>query len=312
VKEIEDMAQEKVATAGSYAAEVGDVAVPVKRTSWGAIFAGVAIVLIVQVLLSMLGVGVGASTVDVTQGQSPEASTIGIGAGIWWVVASLISVAAGAWVAGRLAGMPKRMDGALHGLVTWALSALVVFYLMTTAMSSVIGGAFSVVGSAAQTAGQALYQGGQAASNAANKNMQLPGALGQIQNQIEQQMDQLMNQAGQQIQQAANNPQVRDALRSIIMNGDGLSQADREKAIDVIVQNTNMTRPEVEQKIQQMQQAYQNMLQQARQAAETAANVVAQAAIWAFIALVVGAIVGAAAGAAGSPRDLRSPGYRRV
>ncbi len=303
------MAQGRVANAGAYASDV-DAPAAVKRTSWGAIFAGVIIVLIVQVLLSMLGVGIGASTVDVVEGQSPQASTIGIGAGIWWVVASLISVAVGAWVAGRLAGMPQRMDGALHGLVTWGLSALVVFYLATTAMSSLVGGAFSVVGSAVQTAGQAAYQGGQAAANASNQNMQLPGALGQFQDQVEQRLDQLMSQANQKLQQAADNPDVRNALRRIVMDGDGLSQADKDQAINVIVENTDMSRQEVEQQIQKLQQAYQNLVQQAKQAAEVAANTVAQAAIWAFIALVVGAIVGAAAGAAGSPRDLRSRAYR--
>ncbi|MBL8658472.1 MAG: hypothetical protein JNM75_01815 [Rhodospirillales bacterium] len=303
------MAHDRVTTAGAYATDV-DAPAPVKRTSWGAILAGVIIVLIVQVLLSMLGVGIGASTVDVVEGQSPQASTIGIGAGIWWVVASLISVAVGAWVAGRLAGMPKRIDGALHGLVTWGLSALVVFYLATSAMSSLVGGAFSVVGSAVQTAGQAVYQGGQAASNAANQNMQLPGALGQFQEQVEQRLDQIMSQANQQLQQAADNPDVRDALRRIVTGGDGLNQADKDRAINVIVENTDMSRQDVEQQIQKLQQAYQELVQQAKEAAEVAANTVAQAAIWAFIALVVGAVVGAAAGAVGSPRDIRSRAYR--
>lgn len=305
------MAQDRVATAGSYASDTHGAA-PVKRTSWGAIIAGVIIVLIVQVLLSMLGVGVGASTVDITEGQTPAASTIGMGAGIWWVVASLISVAAGAYVAGRLAGMPQRMDGALHGVVTWALSALIVFYLATTAMSNIVGGAFSVVGSAVQTAGQAVYKGGQAASAAAEQDVQLPGPLGQIQTQIEERMDQLMNEAGQELQQAANDPEVRNTLQTVVMSGDELSEADRERAINLLVEKTDLTRPEVEQRIQELQQAYETAREEARQAAEVAANTVAQAAIWAFVALVIGAIVGAVAGAAGSPRDLHAGGYRRL
>ncbi len=304
------MAQDRVATAGTFASDVTDAPAVVKRTSWGAIIAGVTIVLVVQMLLSMLGVGVGASTVDPT-GETPEASSIGIGAGIWWVVASLISVAAGAWVAGRLAGMPRRMDGALHGLVTWALSALIVFYLMTTAMSSVIGGAFSVVGSAVQTAGQAVSQGGQAAANAAQRDVQLPGALGQIQSQIEQRMDQVMNQAGAQLQQVANDPEVRTAVSDLVTKDD-LTAQDRERALNLIAEKTGMSRQEVDQQIQRLQQTYQESVQQAREAAEAAANVVAQAAIWSFIALVIGAVVGAAAGAAGAPRDLRAPGYRNV
>lgn len=306
------MAQDRVANTGTFASDNSRPAA-VKRISWGAIFAGVVIVLIVQVLLSMLGVGIGASTVDVVEGQAPAASTIGIGAGIWWVVASLISVAAGAWVAGRLAGMPQRLDGALHGLVVWGLSALVVLWLMTTAMGAVVGGAFSALSTITQTAGQAVYQTGQAAANAAQSDMQLPGPLNQIQNRIEEQIDQVLNQAGQQLRQAMNDPQVRDAVQTLVMAAqDGLSQSDREQAISVIVQNTDLTRQEIEQQIEQLRQAYQTVVQEAKQAAEVAANTIAQASIWAFIALVVGAIVGAAAGAFGSPRDLHTGGYRRA
>lgn len=304
------MAQDRVATAGTFTSDAAETPSVVKRTSWGAIIAGVTIVLVVQMLLSMLGVGVGASTVDPT-GETPQASSIGIGAGIWWVVASLISVAAGAWVAGRLAGIPRRVDGALHGLVTWALSALIVFYLMTTAMSSVIGGAFSVVGSAVQTAGQAVVQGGQAAANVAQRDTQLPGPLGQIQNQIEQRLDQVMNQASAQLRQVMDDVEVRNAVRDLVTS-ESLTAQDRDRLLNLIVERTDLTRQEIEQQIQQLQQTYQEMVQQARQAAEAAANVVAQAAIWSFIALVIGAIVGAAAGAAGSPRDLRAPGYRHV
>lgn len=312
------MAHERTANVGAYGADAGDAPVAVKRVSWGAILAGLTIILVIQLLLSLLGVGIGASTIDPAQGQSPEVSSIGIGAGIWWVVTALISVLLGGWVAGRLSGMPTRLDGALHGLAAWGLSALVVFWLMTTAMSSLIGGAFAVVGSAVQTAGQAVVQGGQAVGNAANSNMQLPGKLGQIQNQIEQQITQMMNeggqeaqQASQQIQQAANNPQVRSLVQKVVAAGpDGLSQADKEAAITAVVQNTSMSRQEVEQLLQQIQQAYQQAMKEAAQAAEVAANTVSQAAIWSFIALVVGAVVGAVGGAAGSPRDMRAPAYR--
>ncbi len=62
-------------------ARTGDVAVAVagRRISWGAVFAGVIIVLIVQFLLSLLGVGIGASTIDPSQrgGGTPRAQAPG-------------------------------------------------------------------------------------------------------------------------------------------------------------------------------------------------------------------------------------------
>ena len=78
------------------------------------------------------------------------------------MICSLIAVFAGSWVAGRLAGMPDRTDGMLHGLVTWGLAMLLLIYLLTTAVSSLVGGAFGIVGSAMQAVGQ----GAQAAGGA--------------------------------------------------------------------------------------------------------------------------------------------------
>jgi hypothetical protein len=96
---------------------VGATASITKRISWGAVFAGAVLALVIQLSLSLLGLGVGLGTIDPLQEQNPM-SGIGIGAGIWWLVSSLASIYIGATVAGRLAGMPRRTDGLLHGLLT--------------------------------------------------------------------------------------------------------------------------------------------------------------------------------------------------
>ena len=198
------------------------VTVPRKRISWGAVFAGVIIVLAVQLLLSLLGVGIGASTIDPAQGTSPQGSSIGIGAGIWWVVSALIALFAGSWVAGRLAGVPVRTDGLLHGVVTWALATLLLVYLLTTTVSSLIGGAFGIVGSAMQTAGQVAGAAGAAGAGAAAQ-----GGGGDAIGRIQQQADQLLGrlspqtqQTGQQIQQAVSDPNTRDLIQRVVSNPD--------------------------------------------------------------------------------------------
>src|SRR5687768_14078665 len=117
-----------------------------KRISWGAIFAGVIIAMAVQFLLSLLGTGIGMSTVDPAQGDSPSTGAFGIGAGIWWTVSSLIALFIGGWAAGHLAGNPLKKDGALHGFLTWALSTLVMLYLISSAVGTVVGGAFNMLG----------------------------------------------------------------------------------------------------------------------------------------------------------------------
>jgi hypothetical protein len=291
-------------------ARTGDVAVAVagRRISWGAVFAGVIIVLIVQFLLSLLGVGIGASTIDPTQrGETPEASTFGIGAGLWWVICSLISVFAGAWVAGRLAGMPDRTDGMLHGLVAWGLAMLLLIYLLTTGVSSLVGGAFGVVGSAMQTAGQ----GAQAAAGAATETARTPGLLGPFQQDLQQllgQVRQQAQQAGQQMQQIAADDNVRRVVQKAVTTGpENLSDADRQAAITALTQHAGMSRPEAEQRLTEWQQTYQRAKQQAMQAAEATADTVSQASLWSFIALLLGAIVAAVGGMLGSPRKVVYP-----
>ena len=116
-----------------------------RRISWGAVIAGAVIVLAVHIALSLLGLGIGLSTVDVAAGDTPQASSMGIGAGIWWVVSNLIALFIGGYVAARLSGIPVRGDGIIHGVLTWAVTLLVTLYLLTTSIGSVVGGAFNVV-----------------------------------------------------------------------------------------------------------------------------------------------------------------------
>jgi hypothetical protein len=290
----------------------GDVAaarVSVRRISWGAVLAGVIILLAVQLLLSMLGVGIGASTIDPLQEGSPEGRTLGIGAGIWWVVTALLATFAGSWVAGRLAGVPVRTDGMLHGLVTWGLATLLLIYFLTTTVSSLVGGAFGVVGSAMQTAGQTA---GTAAQTAA-QTPQGQGALGQIQSQIQQTFDrysQQMSQTGQQVQRAAQDEQTRAVLQKAITAGpDALTPADREAALSALQQHAGMTRPEAERQLAQWEQSYREAAQTAREVGEKTADTVAQASLWSFVALALGAIVAAVGGMVGAPRSLP---YARV
>jgi len=94
-----------------------------KRISWSAIFAGVLVAIVVQMLLSLLGFGIGLGTIDAVEEKNPTAG-LGIGSAIWYILSSLISLFAGSWVAGRLANAPRLFDGILHGVLTWCLVTL--------------------------------------------------------------------------------------------------------------------------------------------------------------------------------------------
>lgn len=136
------------------AASITGASAILKRISWGAIFAGVVIALAVQLVLSLLGIGIGASTIDPLNQQNPGKG-LGIGAAVWFVISSLIATYAGAWVAGRLSGAPRTTDGTLHGVLTWAAATLLTMFLLTSAVGGVIGGAAGLLSRAIPAAGKA-------------------------------------------------------------------------------------------------------------------------------------------------------------
>lgn len=79
-------------------------------------------------------------------------SGFGTGTGIWLLVSTLASLAAGAFVAGRTA--PNR--GGLHGLLSWAITTLLTTWLVVSLASGVVGLAGSAVGKGLSLAGSGL------------------------------------------------------------------------------------------------------------------------------------------------------------
>ena len=281
----------------------------VRRISWGAIIAGVVVILVVQLLMMLLGLAIGASTIDPVSGDTPQASSFGISGAIWWLIATAVSVFAGAWVAGRLAGMPARTDGMLHGIVTWAAATLIAVYLLTSTIGGLIGGAFGALGNVAQSIGQ----GGQSL---------VQGAMQVLPDDIRGQAERLFDRApaaagavqqeAEQTRQAAGGGSMVDAVQRVVRGvQEGAAPQDREAALNVITQQAGIPREEAERRLDQFQQTYREYTQraseEARQAADAAADTVAQASFWSVVALVLGAILGAIGGRIGAPRDLRLP-----
>ena len=126
------------------------------QVSWGAVFAGATIGLVMQIILNMVGVGVGLSTVDVAAGDTPSARSLSVGAGIWWVISGIVAAAVGGYIAGRLSGKASQSTTAYHGLIAWAVSTLAVVYLLSSAASGLIGGTVSTASSALGGAGKAI------------------------------------------------------------------------------------------------------------------------------------------------------------
>lgn len=126
------------------------VLVAVNRVSWPAIFAGVALALAVQLLLNLLGVGVGAAVFDLD-----GAGSVSIASGLWFALSGVIAALTGGFAASRLSGRAGTTTGVLHGLTAWAVTTLIVVYLLSTSAGALVGGALgglsAVLGNAGRT-----------------------------------------------------------------------------------------------------------------------------------------------------------------
>lgn len=148
----------------------------INRVSWGAVLAGVVISLVAQLILNMIGVGVGLATLDPGTGDNPSAEAFSMGAGIWWAVSGIIASLLGGFTAGRLSGQPKESTASWHGLTTWAVATLAVVYLLTSALGNVMGGAMNTLTRTAPAVAQA--SGGSLDQQMRNMGID-PGQLSQ-------------------------------------------------------------------------------------------------------------------------------------
>jgi hypothetical protein len=259
-----------------------------RRISWGAVFAGAIVAIAIELMLGVLGVGVGASTINVHSDTSPI-SGLGLGAAIWFVISALISIYIGGWVAGKLAGVPSRTDGALHGFITWALATLALFYLLTTALGAVLGGTASFLNGAAGVVSKTTSSAGPTVMNAVSD---MTGTTPQD----------LQNQAGA----LANDPQFKNFVSSVLHNGQ-VSPADRQNLVNLVAQRQNISQAQADAEVthwqQELQQDSQELKTKATSAADTAASGAAQAGIWTFVMLILALIVGCGGGAMGAPEN---------
>lgn len=125
------------------------------RIDWGAVIAGVAMLVAVTLILNLLGVGIGFTATEPLQpGETPSATTFGVTGGIWWVVSNWIAVTIGAFIAGRVAHRLLDVDGGLHGLVVWAIGLILTMTLFASIAGSIASGVTATVGTGLQTAAQ--------------------------------------------------------------------------------------------------------------------------------------------------------------
>lgn len=306
------------------------------KVSWGAIFSGLVIGLIVYLVLSVLGTAIGATAINPLENGNPF-DGFGAGAGLWAAVTTLVSIAVGGFVSGYLA----RRSGVLHGLLSWAVTTLIALYLLLSATGSALNMAGSAAKAGLSAAGTVAAAGAAAAGPAVQQGIQNAGLsfdTRDLQNELETllrqtgkpelQPEQLKSEAssaaaeGQaRAEQSAQAPQAanedgKEWFEGVMERADRvLGAADKDALVNVIVARTGKPRAEAQQIADnyertynearaKFEQAKQDAEQKAREAGAKAASAVAKGA-WATLAvLILGALISAGAGAAGFRRQL--------
>lgn len=284
----------------------------INNVAWGAVFAGVSVSLVSQLILNMIGIGIGASTLDPAgvSGGSPTASGLSIGAGIWWAISGILAALAGGYVAGRLAGKPKTSTAGWHGLTTWAMTTLVIFYLLTSAIGGLIGGAFSgltsVVGGVASTAGGAVQTAAQMAAPSMTSGLDPFAAIEKA------------------IQGSSNSSSTDPAtlqnaaiasMKALVTGNEQEATAARESAAQAIAKAQNVPVEQARTQVKQYEDQYKQTMETAKtkatEAAAVAAKTVTRGALLGALMLLLGAVAGWFGGRMGAVDPTVTSGFTR-
>lgn len=298
------------------------------QVSWGSILAGSAVALVTYLIFSVLGTAIGAQAVDMMQKGNPL-SGFGTGTGIWLLVSTLASLAAGAFVAGRTA--PNR--GGLHGLLSWAITTLLTTWLMVSLASGVVGLAGSAVGKGLSLAGSGLAAAAPNVGEGLKQQLDKKGISldwGSLENQLnatlkqtgkpeldparlEQKADRATADGKQSAMDAAADParaasELKQWFDRVKRSGEPtLSAADKDALVNIVAVRTGKSRDEASQIVDNYAQAYQQAVQKveklkaeaeqkAREAADEAARQLSRAAWGSLLVLLLGAALSAGMG----------------
>jgi hypothetical protein len=240
---------------------------------WSAVFGGAFVALGLLILFYTLGLAAGFSAVDPNQDNSLRA--IGIGVGIWSIIASLLALFAGGFVAVRLAGAINRGIGALHGAVLWGLTTvgavLLVFMAVSSAVRTGVRAGSGLVGAASPSA-----------------------VVDAVTGNLDQVLDPINQRLRAQGMSTVTVPQIRAAIRDVINTAVAQGELNQQTLVRSLAQNTDLTRNEAQSLAQQIQQQWNQatagvgstLRQGGIAAAETAGDV-----MWGlFVALLLGLI----------------------
>ena len=238
-----------------------------------------------MVVLSLLGVALGAGGIHLTQTTAADLKSYGLGAGIWTAVNVILSMAFGGYVAARLSGTHSHLDGELHGITVWAVAILIATILLAQAASFAVG---------TVTTGTGVATGGTGSLTGSLAQQVSPQAL-------VDRLQQSLTSNGDPTQMTRS--QIASEISALtgrrVLNGSFTDQ-DRDRLTALVAAEAGVTKEEAARRVARMEQDATATLAQAEQQARTAAETAASGAALGAKAIASALILGLGAAMLGA------------
>ena len=312
------------------AADVAGTSISASAVSWAAIFAGAAAAAALSLILLLLGSGLGLSAVSPWSQAGVAVTTFGVSAILWVTLTQVLASCMGGYLAGRLRTrwLSVQRDevyfrDTAHGFLSWAVATLATAAVLTSAVTSIVGGtvqagASAAGGLASATTGAAAMVGKQSKASDDNSPWSyLTDRLFRKDSSISTTTTTTTTTTatttattpvGTDSSNAASTAEVSRIVVNSMASG-ALPAEDVHYVGQVVAQRTGLTEADAEKRVNDMFTRAQAQLRDAqtaaKQAADTARKTSAYAALWLFVSLLAGAFVASwAATFGGRQRDL--------
>jgi hypothetical protein len=285
----QNMTQTTLARAPLSAVTAVDGAIDtVSCVSWAAVLAGAFVAAAFSLALVALGAGLGLVSVSPWSSNNPSVTTFTVLAAAWFLAVQLFASGVGGYLAGRLRTRWARVHtdevffrDTAHGLLVWAVGAVISAALIASAASSAVSGAAHLAGAATQAVGSATGQAvGQAASTVGDPTGYFSDMLWRS------------DHPAQGGDQAATTAEAGRVMTRALYNGE-LPAADKTYLAQLVASRTGLSQPDAEKRVDdvfaQAKNAKQQAADKAKEAADAARKTGVYVALWAFISLLVGA-----------------------
>ncbi|MDO9318359.1 MAG: hypothetical protein Q7V56_09180 [Gammaproteobacteria bacterium] len=254
--------------------------------SWGAVLAGAVCAAALSFILLILGFGLGLSAVSPWSNTGAGLAAIGISSIVWVAFTQITASGLGGYIAGRLRVRWADVHNdevyfrdTAHGLIAWSIATLAAAVLLTSTLSTVLGGGLRLGAEVGEGVTEGASQVVATVTNAADSYF----------------TDALLRPQSATAVDAAGDS-MRAEISTILLHnlsGGELSAADTQYMARVIGNHTGLSQAQSESRVLQIfaeaQQAAIASENTAREAADIARKAASTSALWMFVALLCGA-----------------------